>query len=245
MRHVILAAGLGTRLFPATLDLPKVLIPVAGTTLLANQLDVSLRIKEISQITVVTGYKSALIDDYIAKLDSEGKVSSVYNPDFEINNPIYSLQVAMPQAYDEDFLVTNGDVYYGQSLIRKLLENCGDGVSLMVSPYRDYSGQAMSVHVESGRMVAIYPHAPEANAYESPGIVLVKGDEARNVFYHSLVRLYKRHLGQAHYWHDILNEVKLELKIKVQVVGEEEWGEVDTESDLSKVNEVGRRINAN
>ena len=108
----------------------------------------------------------------------------------------------------------------------------------------DHSGRAMTVH-ESGSHGGDLPHAPERDAYESPGIVVVKGEEARNVFYHSMARLYKRYLGQPHYWHDILNEAKLEFPIQVQMIGEEAWGEVDTESDLAQVNEARARIDAN
>ena len=245
MRHIILAAGMGTRLFPTTLDLPKVLLKVGGTTLLSNQVDISLRFTIITQITVVTGYLAEQINEYIAKLQSNNRVNTVYNEHFTINNPIYSLYVAMPVAYDEDFMITNGDVYYGQSLMRHFIETSETGITMAISPYRDHSGRAMTVHVSQGRMVAIYPHAPERDAYESPGIVVVKGEEARNVFYHSMARLYKRYLGQPHYWHDILNEAKLEFPIQVQMIGEEAWGEVDTESDLAQVNEARARIDAN
>ncbi len=245
MRHIILAAGMGTRLFPITLDLPKVLISVGGTTLLANQVDISLRFSRITEITVVTGYLAEKINEYVAKLQSNNRVNTVYNENFMINNPIYSLHAAMSLTYDEDFMITNGDVYYGQSLVRHFIETSSTGITMAISPYRDLSGQAMTVHVSQDRMVAIYPHAPESDAYESPGIVVVKGEEARNVFYHSMMRLYKRYLGQPHYWHDILNEAKLELPIQFQMIGEETWGEVDTESDVIQVNDVRRRIDAN
>lgn len=245
MKHIILAAGIGTRLFPITLKIPKVLLSVGGTTLLANQVDISLRIKEIGRIEVVCGFMCAKVNEYLdKKFDANQRVSTIFNPDFRINNPIYSLHVAIPDTPSEDMLITNGDIYYGQTFMRKLLSSCREGITMVVSPYRDYSGLAMSVHVDEGRMVAIYPHAPEINAYESPGIVVVKGDEARSVFYHSMIRLYKRHLGQPHYWHDILNEVKLELPIQIQMVDEAAWGEVDTESDLTQINESSGRIDA-
>lgn len=243
MKHIILAAGIGTRLFPITLEIPKVLLGVGGTTLLANQLNISTRMQDINKIEVVCGFMAATIEDYLAThFATNPNIATVINPDFRINNPIYSLRTAIPQIPTEDMLITNGDVYYGQALVRHLLDSRSEGITMIISPYRDHTNRAMTVHVESGRMVAIYPHAPEINAYESPGIVVVKGEEARDVLYHSTERLYKRHLGQPHYWHDILNEAKLELPIQIQVIGEEMWGEVDTENDLTEVNELSRRI---
>lgn len=245
MRHIILAAGKGIRLLPATLELPKVLLKVGSTTLLANQVDVSSRLETISQIVVVTGYLSEAIEAYVRELGNDRHVSTIFNENFEINNPIYSLYAVIGPESTDDLLITNGDVYYGQALIRQILSESKTGITMAISHYRDHSGRAMTVHVSDGRMVSIYPHAPESNAFESPGIVVVKGDEARNVFYHSMVRLYKRHLGQPHFWHDILNEAKLELPIQTHLISDESWGEVDTASDLALLNTTSGRINDN
>jgi choline kinase len=240
MKHIILAAGMGTRLFPDTLETPKVLLPIAGRTLLFHQIHHSLGEDEIKHIVVVTGYKSEQVDDYIVKnFKNELRVTTVFNSDFEINNPIYSLIAAMPEIEDEDFLITNGDVYYPPSLLREVVAQ-PEGISMVISPYRDRSSRAMSVHFSQGRMVAIYPHAPELDSYESPGIVFVKGSEARNIFFHATERLYKRHLGQPHFWHDILNEAKLEMPIQTLTVREDIWGEVDEQDDLESVEKLSR-----
>lgn len=242
MKHVILAAGMGTRLFPITLETPKVLLNVGSTTLLGHQIENSLRAKDIHEIMVVAGYKNQAIEEYLRKnFGAEASISTAFNPDFRINNPIYSIKVAMPTVESDDFLITNGDVYYTHSLLRRLIAQ-EEGVTMVISPYRDQTERAMSAHVSNGRMVAIHPHPPENDSYESPGLVVVKGEEARNVFYHSTARLYKRYLGETHYWHDILNEVKLEVPIKTIMIDSETWGEVDNKEDLISVDRLSRKL---
>lgn len=233
---------MGTRLFPITLEIPKVLLPVGSTTLLKHQVETSLRVSEIDQIVVVTGYKSHLVEAYLAKhFGDKGNITTVFNSHFEINNPIYSIECAMPGTPNDDFLLTNGDVYYPPSLLRQIVSQ-GEGVTMVISPYRDQTNRAMSVHFSQDRMVAIYPHAPERDSYESPGIVVVKGSEARNAFYHATKRLYKRYLGEPHFWHDILNEVKLEIPIKTLRVNDEMWGEVDDREDLESLERLSRNL---
>ena len=55
MQAVILAGGLGTRLWPVTKTIPKPMVPVAGVPYLEHQLR-SLRRQEVTDIVILTGY---------------------------------------------------------------------------------------------------------------------------------------------------------------------------------------------
>lgn len=55
MRAILLAAGMGTRLRPMTLDTPKSLVEVNGRPMLETQIEF-LREKGINEIIIVTGY---------------------------------------------------------------------------------------------------------------------------------------------------------------------------------------------
>jgi NDP-sugar pyrophosphorylase family protein len=60
---VILAGGLGTRLYPLTRTVPKPMVPVAGKPYLHHQLD-ELRRQGFSDIVLLTGYLSEQIEEY-------------------------------------------------------------------------------------------------------------------------------------------------------------------------------------
>lgn len=63
MQAVILAGGLGTRLWPLTKEVPKPMVPIAGKPYLAYQLEL-LAQQEIRDIVLLTGYLAEQIEDY-------------------------------------------------------------------------------------------------------------------------------------------------------------------------------------
>jgi len=64
MKVILPVAGVGTRLRPLTLHLPKCLLPVAGNTILGHILD-SLKSLPISEYLFVAGYQSDKVIDYL------------------------------------------------------------------------------------------------------------------------------------------------------------------------------------
>ena len=81
IRHaVVLAAGRGLRMMPATADLPKAMMPYLQSTLIANGID-CIR-PHIDNIHVTVGYKGAML----AKHAVEHGVSSVHNTEGQSNS---------------------------------------------------------------------------------------------------------------------------------------------------------------
>ena len=83
IRHaVVLAAGRGLRMMPATADLPKAMMPYLQSTLIANGID-CIR-PHIDNIHVTVGYKGAML----AKHAVEHGVSSVTTgPSWKMKSP--------------------------------------------------------------------------------------------------------------------------------------------------------------
>ena len=63
MQAVILAGGLGTRLWPITKEIPKPMVPVRGVPYLEHQLRL-LRQQEITDVVLLTGYLGEQIEEY-------------------------------------------------------------------------------------------------------------------------------------------------------------------------------------
>ena len=87
---IILAAGIGSRLYPLTQEYPKSLIKVNGREILDYQIQGYLKagIKE-ENIYIVTGYKHEMITEYLC--DHYSKVNEIYSPDYLTTNNMYSL----------------------------------------------------------------------------------------------------------------------------------------------------------
>ena len=113
MRAILLAAGMGTRLRPLTLETPKSLIEVNGKPLLERQIEF-LREKGIEEIIVVTGYLAEKFD----YLKDKYGVKLVHNDKYDKYNNIYTMYLV--RKYLENTYVVDADVYIRDNF---LLEN--------------------------------------------------------------------------------------------------------------------------
>ena len=106
-RAVILAAGRGARLAPLTDRLPKPLVPVNDTPIIATILD-ALNAAGISSITIVRGYRGEAFDALRVKYPH---LDYIDNPDWETANNISSIALAGRNGLLADSYVIEGDLY--------------------------------------------------------------------------------------------------------------------------------------
>ena len=93
MRAILLAAGMGTRLRPLTLDTPKSLVEVNGKPMLETQIEF-LKAKGINEIIVVTGY----LNKKFEYLKDKYEVKLVHNDKYDIYNNIYTMILVLVKA---------------------------------------------------------------------------------------------------------------------------------------------------
>lgn len=110
MRAILLAAGMGTRLRPLTIDTPKSLINVNGKPMLETQIQF-LKEKGIDDIIVVTGYLSEKFE-YIKE---KYGVKLIHNDKYDTYNNIYTMYLV--REYLEDSYVIDADVYLHNNFI--------------------------------------------------------------------------------------------------------------------------------
>ncbi|MBT3594137.1 MAG: NTP transferase domain-containing protein, partial [Hellea sp.] len=89
MQAIILSAGRGSRLLPLTTDLPKCLLPVGLSSVLALQIDTLFK-RGIEQITIVTGFNAHLVEEEVSSLGYGEKVSTLYNPFYQVADNLAS-----------------------------------------------------------------------------------------------------------------------------------------------------------
>jgi phosphoenolpyruvate phosphomutase len=109
---VILAASRGEGMDELTRDRPKVMIPVAGKTVLRRQVD-KFKAQGINNITVVAGYRSEAID-------VQG-VRVVVNEDWEMGSELTSLACALDAFSDETVLIY-GDLLFRTYILNNLMD---------------------------------------------------------------------------------------------------------------------------
>ena len=109
MKAVILAAGVGKRLWEVTQHHPKCLIEIGGRSLLRRSLE-SLVSVGIRRAEIVVGYKQELIRTAVAQDACGVNVTFLVNEQFH-RGSISSLWIART-AFDDDTIVMDADVLF-------------------------------------------------------------------------------------------------------------------------------------
>lgn len=121
MIGVILAAGMAKRLRPLTDTKPKCLLEVGGKTLLQRTVE-AMASAGVSEFLVVTGYRENMIRDFLDTLGSPRnlRISYIDNPDYEHNNNIFSLWLAMQKLHGQEVLLMDSDILCDPEAVRRV-----------------------------------------------------------------------------------------------------------------------------
>ncbi len=109
MRAMILAAGLGTRLRPLTLQTPKPLLVVGGKPLIVWHIE-ALKTAGVTQIVINTAW----LADKLVQALGDGSAFGVKIHWSHENEPLETaggIQKALPMLGSEPFILVNGDVW--------------------------------------------------------------------------------------------------------------------------------------
>src|SRR5689334_9981548 len=110
-RHaVILAAGMATRLRPASNLLPKGLFEIGGASLLGRSVDL-LAAAGVSEILIVTGHHAQQIEAALGATRGGATLRYVYNGSYTESGSMVSLLLAA-QEIEEPILLLESDLLY-------------------------------------------------------------------------------------------------------------------------------------
>ena len=226
MRALILAAGLGSRLFPITHKLPKALVKVNGTPILFKQID-NLLENGIGNITVVSGYLSSAIKEYLD--DNYKFVNIIENYDYQSTNNMYSAFLAK-SLFDDELIMMNADVFFESSIIKNLLDTeHADAIAVDVGNYLD---ESMKVTYDGERVTGISKSISREEAYGTSIDVYKFSKRGADAFIKKCVD-YIEVLHHKNLWSEVaLNDIlKQVLFFPCKITGR--WVEIDNHEDLS------------
>jgi len=126
LKAIILAAGRGNRLQPASQGTPKCMVQVGEYSIMHHQLR-ALKKNDITEVVMVVGYKQEAVKSH-AKEISGIHFTFVENPDFATTNTAYSLLLCKEHMIEDDFFYLNADVLFHPELIRRLLASDKENV---------------------------------------------------------------------------------------------------------------------
>lgn len=148
---IILAAGIGKRLHVCSGGRPKCLLEIGGRSLLDRYLQ-CLAAEGVTQVTIVVGYKQALVR---SAFGSEGygiSLDYLENEQYERGN-VVSLWLAC-QVMKTDTLIMDADVLFHPEILHRLIHSTHPTALLMDETVTQQSEECMVV-AQNGRVVAL------------------------------------------------------------------------------------------
>ena len=117
---VLLAAGSGSRLRPATDVVPKCLSEVNGVPILEQQVR-CLKRWGFHRIVMVVGHLERRVREFLDRAETGLTIDYVVNPRYRDTNNIYSLWLAQEEI-SESFLLLECDLFFKKASLRGMLE---------------------------------------------------------------------------------------------------------------------------
>ena len=154
MQCVILAGGLGTRMWPETRTVPKTLLPIAGTPFATWQLSWLAR-SGIDTVVYCVGHLGQLIRDHVGDGAAWGLSVHYVDEGDDLRGTAGALRLAYDErALEEDFLVLYGDSWLQADPAEVLRAARGHDAPALMTVFRnDGRWDGSNVVLEGTRVV--------------------------------------------------------------------------------------------
>src|SRR5512134_2856887 len=230
MKAIILAAGVGKRLWPVTQHRPKCLIEIGGQTLLQRYLE-SLASLGIQRADIVVGYKHDMIRAAVEKASSGVRVGFLVNEQFH-RGSISSLWVART-ALDDDVVIMDADVLFHREILRRLVHSVYPNALLMDDSVKQ-TGEECMVVAEGGRVIALTKKMPARYDHAGEGVGFLKVRHADTPHVVASLRTFVDRDAWHMEYEDALIDFFSAVKVGYEVIGGLPWTEIDFPEDVEK-----------
>jgi choline kinase len=230
MKAVILAAGVGKRLWEVTQHRPKCLIEIGGRSLLHRYLEILVGLG-IRRTTIVVGYRQEMIRAAVERDACGVTVDFLVNDQFH-RGSISSLWIART-ALDDDVIVMDADVLFHRDILRRLVESSHENALLMDETVRQ-TGEECMVVVAGGRVIALTKKMPDRYDYAGEGVGFLR---VRHADTPHMVESLQSHIDKGSWnmeYEDALQQFFQTVKVGHEKIGGLPWTEIDFVEDVKK-----------
>lgn len=230
MKAIILAAGVGKRLWPITQHRPKCLIELGGRSLLARYLE-ALAGVGIKEAVIVVGYKQEMIRAAAGSGLFGVGVRYLVNEEYR-RGSITSLWLARTELV-EDAVIMDADVLFHRQVLRRLMEAASPTALLMDETVKQQTEECMVV-AQGGRVIALTKKMPERYDLAGEGVGFLK--LARRDA-DGLVQSLRAHIDRGELdmeYEDGLREFFGRARVGFERIGGLPWVEIDFPEDVAR-----------
>jgi len=230
MKAVILAAGVGKRLWQVTQHRPKCLIEIGGQALLHRYL-VALASVGIRRADIVVGYRQEMIRAAVERDSCGVTVKFLVNEQFH-RGSISSLWIART-ALDDDAIIMDADVLFHREILRRLVASSFENAVLMDETVTQ-TGEECMVVVAGGRVIALTKQMPGHYDYAGEGVGFLKVKHADTPHIVASLRSCIEKEAWNMEYEDALLEYFRDVKVGYEKIGGLPWTEIDFVEDVQK-----------
>ncbi len=232
---LLLAAGVGSRLYPLTQNEPKCLTIVNAMSILERLLS-NLNQHGFKRLVVVTGHMENRIRDFLGNQVGNIAIDYIFSPLYETTNNIYSLWMAR-EVINEPFLLLESDLVFDESLLDAMLYPDRIAVA-KVQPWMNGS----CVTINKSQLVKAFL---EDNA-DSFGKIKYKTVNIYSISltsWHCIVKKLDKRISDGKvndYYETVFAEMIADgsLSLKIVSFDGKPWYEIDTIEDLAKAEKL-------
>lgn len=223
---ILMAAGLGSRMFPLTKTTPKPLIEVQGLPLIETIIE-GLEKRLIRRICIVTGHLGEQFQ-YLTK--KYPNIELIKNNEYLTKNNISSLHAVGNLLGSADCFICEADLFVADADIFQKEYNRSCYFGKMVKGYSDdwvfiMDGVRITRVKKGGR-----------DTYNLAGISYWKKEDARTIK-NKIDEVYKIPGHENLFWDEIVDQLLGDMEVQVHEVSEKSIVEVDTVEELRRLEE--------
>jgi L-glutamine-phosphate cytidylyltransferase len=232
----VLAAGRGVRMGGRR---PKALIPIGDHEPVLHYVLHGLQRAGIEDLMIVTGFRPAEVQDYVAEQWSDANVAFIRNARYASWGNFHSLRLAIDQSPGYRILAVNSDIVVPPDVFARVVGEPGD-VVLAVQQRETLDPEDMRVQLAGDRVVAIGKGLPMDRSHgEFSGISLLSPRAAAT--YADLASAVEWRAETSIYYEDLFALMLDSLYARWAPVEADEYAEVDEPSDLAEAAKVIER----
>jgi len=232
---LLLAAGIGSRLYPLTQNEPKCLTIVNGMSIL-ERLIFSLNQHGFKRLVVVTGHLENHIRDFLGNQVGDITIDYIFSPLYKTTNNIYSLWMAR-EIINEPFLLLESDLVFDESLLDAMLYPDRIAVAKM-QPWMN--GTCVTINKSQQVKAFLAGNADSFGEikYKTVNIYSISLNS-----WHCIVKKLDKHISDGKvndYYETVFAEMIADgsLSFKIVSFDGKPWYEIDTIEDLAEAEKL-------
>jgi len=222
MRAILLAAGMGTRLRPLTIDTPKPLISINGESIIERQIK-ALNEIGINDIIIVTGY----LNEKFEFLKEKYGVKLIHNDKYDKYNNIYTMYLV--KDYLKDTYVIEGDIYFNKNFLKSSMK-ASAYFSAMKFGYKN----EWMLKIDQNDRVCDIEIGSEDGRYIMCGVSYWNYDDGSYIVKKLEECISKDNFTNL-FWDDIVKDNINEINVKLEKLNSDDVYEIDSLDDLDMV----------